>query len=325
MAIYKFYNVQLLPIEHQTVNEVGSEGYCRLFEAMNTQIHENREKRLKFSSIAAPMKGGMFFAPFSVSFYEYPDDNGYRKIIYGSFLKFDNVNELVDTNSGETEYRSQGNTSSKRFDLEFVFDPYTHTLAIHKTKGLPTRNPLISALEEILNVYAVDIFKSHSLVIEELTSADSVEDFFQSPKKGYKHYEGHVTFSNSDSFDNVIEKKIIQQAEEELKYNNIARWNSEYKSFPKSLMKDLPMQAKIQMILATKYGNAEVLYMDENGKSQKYQMEDYPVQESLKETRNMNHRERAILIKDMILKAIKKTKMKDIITQKNKKILDNED
>ncbi|MCC8367990.1 DUF4747 family protein [Xenorhabdus sp. PB61.4] len=324
MATYKFYNVQLLPIENQTIKEVGPEGYCRLFEAMNMQIRENREKKLKLSSISMPMKGGMFFAPFSVSFYEYPDDNEYRKIIYGSFLKFDNVNELVDTNSGETEYRSQGNTSSKRFDLEFVFDPYTHTLAIHKTKGLPTRNPLISVLEGILNVYAIDIFKNHSLVIEELTSADSVEDFFQSPKKGYKHYEGHVTFSNSDSFDDVIEKEIIQQAEKELKDNNIARWNAEYKSFPKSLMNDLPKQAKIQIILATKYGNAEVSYMDENGKHQKYQMEDYPVQESLKETRKMSNREKAVLIKDLILKAINKTRMKRIVTKKNKNILDED-
>ncbi|OCQ53585.1 hypothetical protein Ppb6_01211 [Photorhabdus australis subsp. thailandensis] len=321
MANYKFYNIQLLPIDSKNVKEVGYEGYCRLFESLNDQIKECGKNKQKLSSIAVSMRGGMFFAPFSVSVHEYPDKDGSKKVIYGSFLKFDDVNELVDTNSGETEYRSKGNTSSKRFNLEFVFDPYAHILAIHETKGLPTRKPLILALKKILDSHAKKYFKNHNLEVEELTSADSIKDFFESPKKGYRHYEGHVTFSNSDSFDDVIEKEIIRQAEQEMKDKNVARWESNYKSFPNSLMIDLPQQAKIQIILATKYGNAEVSYMDEDGKAQRYQMEDYPVKESLKKTHKMGSREKAILIKDLIFSAINKTKMKINIIKKNKSVL----
>ncbi len=46
MAIYKFYNVQLLPID-KSVTEVGVDGYCRLFEEVGALIEDCKEKRRK--------------------------------------------------------------------------------------------------------------------------------------------------------------------------------------------------------------------------------------------------------------------------------------
>ncbi|MGF6189583.1 DUF4747 family protein [Serratia sp. 2723] len=324
MAIYKFYNIQLLPIE-SNVSEVGEGGYCRLFESIGELINECKVKNLKLSSIAVSMRGDMFFAPFDVTTYEYPGLDEEKKLIYGSFLKFDDVNELVDTSSGETEYISKGNTSSKRFNLEFVFDPCTHILAIHDTKGIPTRKPLIAALTKILDSHAKKIFKLHNLEIEELTSADSIKEFLATPKKGYKSYSGIITFSNSDSFDDALEREIVQKTEQELKDKKVAKWEANYKSFTKSVMNDLPDQAKIQMILATRYGNAEVSYLDSDGIRQKYQMEDYPVRLALKEDVKAGRRQKALMIKQLIVKAIERTRMKLSAIRSNKKILNDKE
>lgn len=319
MAIYKFYNVQLLPID-KSVSEVGVDGYCRLFEGVKSLILECKEKKRKLSSIATKMRGEMFFAPFSVTLYEY-DKTNKKRIIYGSFLKFDDVNVLVDTNSGETEYRSKGNTSSKRYDLEFFFDPQTHTLAIHDTKGLPARTPLIQALNEILGTHAIHLFKKHSLEIEELTSADSITEFFELPKKGYKKYDGVVTFSNSDAFDEIMEGEL-KLREQELKDKHVSKWETSYKSFNNSVMSDLPDQAKIQMALATKYGNAEVSYLDENGNRQKYQMENYPVREQLTLKEYKGVKGKALAVLNLIKRAMEKTKLVPNTIKNNKKFLD---
>lgn len=310
MAIYKFYNIQLLPIDTKKIPEVGEDGYCKLFDFLSKQIHDYKENNYKISSIAISMRGDMLFAPFSVSTFEVPVEKGSGRIIYGSFLKFDDINELFDTNSGETEYVSKGNTSSKRFDLGFVFDPQHHVMAIHDTKGLPTRAPLIKALKEILDVHAQKHFKNYSLEIEELTLAESVEIFFDKKMAGFKKYEGHVTFSNSDSLDEFLETQIVKDAEQELKDKNVGKWISRYDSFPSSTMTELPRQAMVQMALAVRYGNVEVSYLDENGEKQKYVMEDYPVKESFKDDRKMGSRDKAIIIRNLIIKAIKKTVFK---------------
>lgn len=319
MAIYKFYNVQLLPIA-KSVSEVGVNGYCRLFEALGALIDDSKAKHRKLSSIAVKMRGEMYFAPFSVTVHEY-DKTDNNRVIYGSFLKFDDVNVLVDTNSGETEYRSKGNTSSKRYDLEFFFDPKTHTLAINDTKGLPSRIPLIDALSSILGTHAIRLFKNHSLEIEELTSADSITEFLELPKKGYKKYDGIVTFSNSDAFDEIMEGEI-KRKEEELKEKSVSKWEASYKSFTNSVMTDLPDEAKIQMALATKYGNAEVSYLDENGQRQKYQMENYPVREQLTLKEYKGIKGKALAVLGLIKRALEKTKLAPGTINNNKKFLD---
>lgn len=319
MAFFKFYNIQLLPINND-ISEVGDSGYCRLFESVEDLIDEAKIHRRKLSSIGVKMRGEMFFAPFSLSFHEYDKENN-KKIIYGSFLKFDDVNELVDTNSGQTEYRSKGNTSSKRYDLEFYFDPSTHVLAIQDARGLPTRKPLIDALYKILAFHSRNLFENHSLEIDELTSAESISEFLQLPKKGYKSYKGVVTFSNSDGFDDGVEE-ILMETEGELKDKNVGKWESSYKSFPHSVMNDLPDQAKVQMALATRYGNAEVSYLDDDGIRKKYQMEDYPVREQLKENEHKGMKGKAVAVMGLIKKAIRRTRSNPSAVRENKRFLD---
>lgn len=307
MAIFKFYNIQLLPIKTETISEVGEDGYCRLFQSLSNQVNSCKENSEKLSSIAYPMRGGMFFAPYSITITSYPSEKGDERLIYGSFLKFDDVNGVVDTNSGELLYKSKGNSSSKRYAFEFVFDPIQHVMAIHQAAGLPTRNPLIEALKSILDVHAVELFKNHSLEIEELTAAESIKIFFEKNLIGIKSYDGYVTFSNSGSFDEFAESAIVKKAEQELKDKNVGKWSSKYSSFKGSLMNELPEQAKVQMVLAARYGNVEVSYTDENGEKHKYVMEDYPVRESYKEEKQLGRRARAMEIKKLIIQAIKRT------------------
>ncbi|WP_275379798.1 DUF4747 family protein, partial [Xenorhabdus bovienii] len=83
---------------------------------------------------------------------------------------------------------------------------------------------MIDALDKILGYHAVKLFKDHSLEITELTSAASVIEFLNLPKKGYKSYSGYVTFSNSEDYDADLEGylKSSVEKEKELKEKNIA-------------------------------------------------------------------------------------------------------
>ncbi|MDE1495705.1 DUF4747 family protein [Xenorhabdus bovienii] len=328
MAIYKFYNIQLLPVDNKEYSEVGADGYCKLFESLGRQTEVTKEQQAKLSSIAVKMRGGMFFAPFSSSVRGYPAGDGQKKIAHGYFLKFDNVNALIDTDSGEVQYRSKGNTSSRRVEFEFAFDPYMHILAIQHKPELPTSQPLIDALDKILGYHAVKLFKDHSLEITELTSAASVIEFLNLPKKGYKSYSGYVTFSNSEDYDADLEGylKSSVEKEKELKEKNIAQWKVIYKCFKSSLMSDIPDDAKVQMMLATKYGNAEARYKNNDNEEVKYQMENFPVREKLGKYKEgiLN---RIIEIKKLIDKANEKTKVAKNALLENKRLLEknNED
>ncbi|OOE32086.1 hypothetical protein BZG04_15765 [Salinivibrio kushneri] len=130
MAIFKFYNIQLLPVDRQS-SDVGSEGYCKLFKSVADLVDQTRANKDRLSAIGVSMRGGLFFSPFHVEIVEFQGLDA-SALIHGHFLKFDDVNELVDTNSGELEYKSSGNTSSKRFQFEFVFDPVNHIMAIQR-------------------------------------------------------------------------------------------------------------------------------------------------------------------------------------------------
>ncbi|MCD9474080.1 DUF4747 family protein [Photobacterium phosphoreum] len=325
MAYFKFYNIQLLPMDTVKTSEVGIEGYCQLFEAIGAQIAEVRKQGCKLSSIAIKMRGELYFAPFSVTIKDYPNDNK-NKLIHGYFLKFDDVNELVDTDSGKLEYQSKGNTSSKRFQFEFVFDPNNHIMAIHDTKGLPTKTPLITAFMGLFEQHAHKLYPQHNLEIEELTAADSIERFFEEPKQGITSYSGGVVFSNSDDWDEGLNKELrpeARQAEHELKALSVGKWITKYNAFKGHLMSDLPRIAKIQMMLATLYGNAEATYVAEDGTKKKYHMEDYPVREVLKE-RVEGISNRAIAIAQLIPKAKDKTRVSENILVQNKALLDVE-
>lgn len=328
MAMFKFYNVQLLPMDSATTSEVGHDGYCRLFKALESQIAYVRANGLKLSSIAVQMRGEMYFAPFSVNDREYASDDPSKpnKIIHGYFLKFDDIDTLVDTNSGDLLYKSKGNTSNKRFELEFVFDPVTHTLALQDARGLPTRRPLIDALNEMLSRHVTQLFKEYSLEIEELTSADSLQELLDLSKKGYKSYNGHITFSNSGDFRDLLEDSLrddAEKVEQELKQKNVARWEAKFRSFKDGLMSDLPFSAKVQMVLATQYGNAEVTYTDTDGNKQKYHMEDYPVKLRLK-IRPNGILDRSLAIRSLIIEAIKKTKLSKLAETSNKACLNSD-
>ncbi|OEE61465.1 DUF4747 domain-containing protein [Enterovibrio norvegicus FF-454] len=326
MAYYKFYNIQLLPMDTRTTKEVGIDGYCNLFGNVGSKIAEIRKDGLKLSSIAVKMRGEMYFAPFSVSIKEYPSEDGKKpnKLVHGYFLKFDDVNELVDTESGKLEYRSKGNTSSKRYQLEFVFDPLNHIMAIHHARGLPTKRPLIAGLTDLLNEYAHHLFPDHNLEIEELTAADSVQDFFEESKKGISSYSGKVTFSNSDDWDQDLSEELrpeARQAEQELKELSVGKWETKYNAFKSNLMSDLPRAAKIQMMLATLYGNAEASYVAQDGTKKKYHMEDHPVRELHREEKQDGTQNRAIAIVRLISRAKEKTRVSEGILTRNKNIL----
>lgn len=298
MAIYKFYNVQLLPIDSKTTDFVGVSGYCKLFTLLGNDAEKARNER-DLVSISAVMKNKVYFAPFEVTIKNYIDN---KHIAYGTFLKFDEIAELFDTQTGDLQFKSKGNSSSKRYEMSFVFDPELHILAIQDTKGTPSRTPLIEALETLLERYVVTSFNDYTLSIHELTSAASLEQVLSTPKNGYRSFSAKVSFSNSDKFDAEFEKELAE-SEQELKDNNVHSAEVTYKTQKEGLMPDLPHTAKVMAWLATKFGNVNITYK-ENHELKTFHMQDYPVRLPAK-TATSTRLDKALEIKKLIHEANK--------------------
>ncbi|MDE9475383.1 DUF4747 family protein [Xenorhabdus bovienii] len=87
-------------------------------------------------------------------------------------------------------------------------------------------------------------------------------------------------------------------------------------------MTDIPNDAKMQMLLATKYGNAEARYENDNGEDVKYHMDNSPVRETLGKY-SQGILNRVIEIRNLIFRADKKTRAAKKSSLENKKLLDS--
>ncbi|WP_426763301.1 DUF4747 family protein [Hafnia paralvei] len=300
MAIYKFYNIQVLPLDTTSNKNIGEGGYVKVFERLSREAKKARTGK-RLTSMASKLKGQMYFCPFEITVRKNIDMN----IIYGTFLKFDNVDSLVDTESGDLIVKTKGNSSSKRYEFSFIFDPKLHIMAINDIAGLPTRAPLIKALEDIIELGLDEEFSEYTLSIHELTSAESLKELLDTPKDGYRKFSAEVSFSNSEKFDRQTEREIAS-FEGDLKKNNVHSVESTYKSDKGSLMPDLPRSAKILAWLATKFGNVDITYK-KDGEVTTFHMEDYPVR--LKTVKDpVGRLDKAIEVKGLIKRASDLTK-----------------
>lgn len=278
MAVFKYYNVQLLPIDTQKFKEVGAEGYRRVFSDLRSRVIGAKRSR-SIENISGSLRNDFYFAPFVV--------NALDEFAYGEFLKFDQVDKVQNLYTGKDEFEGNEGSTSKRYDFLFAFDYSAHTLAIQLAKGLPSAQPLIDALVDILRPVVDDLHPNHQLHIQELTSAESLSKIFAAQK--FRRVAVEVTFSNSEE----LEEELLRNAgvtEHDLKQKSVHSVTHIEKPARKGSMSGLSNMAKPLLVIAAQYGNADVSYATEDGEWDHYHMRDYPVKEEVAPAKDEVHR-----------------------------------
>ncbi len=278
MAVFKYYNVQLLSIDTEQYGEVGANGYKTLFTNLRSKVIGAKRSRA-IETIAGRLQNDFHFAPFEITVLD--------EFAYGEFLKYDQVEKVQKLYTGQDEFEGNEGSTSKRYDFLFAFDYKTHTLAIQLAKGLPSARPLIEALVEIFRPVADEIHPNLQLHIQELTSAESLAKVFAAER--FKRVEVEVTFSNSEE----LEDELLRNAgvtEEDLKQKSVHSVTHIEKPARKGSMSGLSNMAKPLLVIAAQFGNANVSYATEDGEWDHYHMRDYPVKEELVPAKDEVHR-----------------------------------
>lgn len=278
MAVFKYYNVQLLAVDTQKFGEVGAEGYKQVFSDLRSRVIGAKRARA-IENVAGRLRNDFHFAPFEV--------NALDEFAYGEFLKYDQVEKVQNLYTGKDEFEGNEGSTSKRYDYLFAFDYATHTLAIQLSKGLPSAQPLIDALIDILRPVVDDLHPNHQLHIQELTSAESLSKVFAAQK--FRRVAIEVTFSNSEE----LEEELLRNAgvtEEDLKQKSVHSVTHIEKPARKGAMNGLSNMAKPLLVIAAQFGNADVSYATDDGEWDHYHMRDYPVKEELVPAKDEIHR-----------------------------------
>lgn len=266
MAVFKYYNIQLLPLDSSKTQMVGASGYQRLFKRLGdaTTLAVQRKQLDRFG---AQLRDEKRFAPFGVRIE--------KEYSHGLFVKFKIVEEIQDLYEGGEPQPVGPNKVDQRLMFRFLFEYKVHTLAIQLKAGLPSAWPLIKAFYDLLEPIAATEFPEHTLSVTELTSSESLSAVLSAD--AYKRVNIDVTFSNSAD----LNHELIAQLESEARENNIHSIEHIEKPAEKAQMPSMSDYAAALLGLAAKYGNATVRYVKNNAKKI-YKMADYPVKRKVK-------------------------------------------
>lgn len=266
MAIFKFYNVQLLPNQKELGN-IKSDGYKKIFLALSNDIKKSIEKGT-LESISYSLRNDFFIAPISL---DIKDDIG-----FGYFLKYDEVSTVVGTLDDEEKYVSSGGDSSKKYNYRFVYDFGLHILAVEVSKGLPSASVLSEFIEKMIEPYRQDFFPVYEIKVIEMTEADSLEHVFEEAI-AFKRVDVDLTYSNSEDWIEGMSEELMKKYEQEMKDKSIDTIEHTEKSSKKGSMKQLSESAMAYLGLACKFGNASITYKNEVGATKHYHMVQYPI------------------------------------------------
>lgn len=267
MATFKYYNFQVLPLDGETKNLIGSEGYEKIFTAYSLVVNKAFRDR-KLISVAHSLKNEMH-----ISFKRIDIKNGYAQ---GKIIKFNHVDKLTEVYTNQELYENtdkQSIASSKRFEFDFVFDFKKHIFAIEAPPSLPSERVLIDALTSLFAEVVGKYYEKHYIKVVELSDAADLETIFETAE-GYKKVSVEITFSNSDKF----EARLINLIDEHSRENNIQTITAEQKPPKNSKSKALSVVVLPLVILSTKLGNSDITYV-RDGKDITYHMRDYPVKQ----------------------------------------------
>lgn len=268
MATFKYYNIQVLPLDGKEENLIGEDGYKKIFEAYSQIVNERFRKR-DLLKISHSLKND-----FQISFKRIDIKEGYAQ---GRLIKFNHVDKLIEVYTDEEVYNNKDKlsiASSKRIEFDFVFDFKKHIFAISSKNGLPSENVLIDAITSLLNETAKNLYTEHYIKMIELSDAASLEKVIDEAD-GYKKVAVEITFSNSFKFEEGI-GNILDEIDKDSRENNIQSISATQRPPKDKTSKSISMVLMPLIVLSTKLGNTDITYT-KDGKEINYHMRDYPV------------------------------------------------
>lgn len=309
MSSYRYYNIQLLPLNNRTTALVGINGYRSLFEQLGTRAKREIEKR-SLEYMAYELRNEMYFAPFTVH------DTARDEYCFGQFVKFDVAKSVKNLYTKKLEFEGGPGSTAHPFYFRFVFDYRKHILAIEDTKGrLPAPSQLINAFYHLLDSIAHEHFPSYRLDVQQLASDEALELVLKNAV-GYRRIDVSITYSNSDELLDELLKEITELGIHKTTHTEAAA-KGEYIERPSRVGLALLDAAK-------KFGNATVTYLEEANEKLKqrvFQMRDHPVKIVIpegKEETQVEYREKiraSIQVADE--KSKKKVPIKKLGNRKN--------
>jgi hypothetical protein len=172
MATFRQYNIQLLPLNTKTTNEVGKDGYKKLFELLKketTTAYQNKEMAEK----AKALLNDSYICPFLVHI-----ENDFS---YGKFLKYHMAETVTEFYSQERLFEAPAGTTavSNQVLFRFVFDYEFHRFAIEEISGkLPGVEIMLKTLKHFLDNIAQVNFPNHVLEMNLISDAERLKDVF---------------------------------------------------------------------------------------------------------------------------------------------------
>ena len=197
MAKFRQYNLQLLPLDTKSTEEVGVMGYKELFDSFAAQS-TNAYKNKSMASEAKTLINDTFICPFVIHTEE--------KFAYGSFVKFHKAETVTEFYTQKRLFEApQGTTAvSNTYYFRFVFDFENHRFAIDENGNrLPSPQVMLETLQHFLNQLATRHFPMHVLTANLVSDNESLKAVLDSDNEfGPIHVK--IAFPNSRKLNSTL-------------------------------------------------------------------------------------------------------------------------
>lgn len=252
MSAFRIYNIQLLPLDTNKTEEVGTDGYLRLFELLNKHISD-KIKQKEIINYSDTLVNDTFICPFTIH------SSLNREYSYGEFVKYHKAANVLDFYTNATLYSadSKSYAVSNLYLFRFVFDHDTHQLAIEEQGGkLPNPMRFVKTLEFFLKPIAEEFFQFHTLTINLVSDNKKLEQVLREAK-GFSRAYVKLTFPNGP----------LNEVLKELKDKNVHRVEYSTSSERGAIMPSLTEYMKGLLNNSSKYGEAAITYYKNISKS----------------------------------------------------------
>lgn len=247
MAKFRQYNIQLLPLNSRTTEEVGIEGYKRFFDLFKEKTSE-AYKQKQMAGMAKPLINDTYICPFVI--------HTTNEFAFGSFLKFHKAETVTEFYTQERLFEApQGTTAvSNTHYFRFVFDFDYHRFAVEEKNGrLPGADVMMDTLDHFLRRIADHAFPHHTLTINLISDESSLNDVLAEGNQfGPVHVK--IAFPNS---------KRLTETLRELKDINAHSMEANVSPARGARMLGLPNYIRDLIKNAATYGEAKITYFRE--------------------------------------------------------------
>jgi hypothetical protein len=260
VAAFRQFNIQLLPLDTRTTDEVGAEGYKKLLKLVKERVSIAVEEKT-LNTAAYPLANDTHFSPFFV----HPED----KFGHGRFIRYHRAPTVSDLYTKEELYKAGASATAiaNVFLIPFVFSYATHRLAVEEyANKLPSTRTMIPALEHFFGPVAKEHFPAHYLTVTLVSEIKALETAL-AEAEGFRTVNVKLTFNNGPR----IDRRLNQ-----LRDNNIAHLGVTASAERGSLMPNLPLWLLDFLRASVTFGETYLSYVKENGKRAIFQTLDAP-------------------------------------------------